>query len=294
MSGTANRARGRIVWRWEEKDFGFRFRAGKGKQEEECYQAARPGDFYVVPKSKRKLVKARADEIAQAAIAPTSPRVVVTPWENYDKDWDRIATKDGVLLNYAGCLDKEEIERREDEGVQRAMQLVIRILERESAAPLTIAVIQQVHTELMGAIYPFAGGWRRVDLNKGEGPTKWPLPPAGIEPLMQVFERDVLSRSPFLSETDDEVFAFASELMNELLAIHPFREGNGRTAFILGNLILMQNDLLPLSRYDRRSDEARYFAACEAGRIHKNYEPLGALVAEWEDAAFVRWEADHG
>ena len=64
--------------------------------------------------------------------------------------------------------------------------------------------------------------------------------------------------------------------MGECIAIHPFREGNGRTAFILGNLILMQNDLLPLDVYDRRQDEGRYFAACEAVRIHKDYAPLAA------------------
>ena len=41
---------------------------------------------------------------------------------------------------------------------------------------------------------------------------------------------------PCISDDDEEVFAYASEVMSELLAIHPFREGNGRTAFIVGNL----------------------------------------------------------
>ncbi len=82
--------------------------------------------------------------------------------------------------------------------------------------------------------------------------------------------------------------------MNELLALHPFREGNGRMTFIVANLLLMQNDLLPLSAYDRKQDEARYFAACEAGRIYKNYAPLAELLAEWEDAAIHRWEATDG
>jgi len=111
---------------------------------------------------------------------------------------------------------------------------------------------------------------------------------------MQVLERDVLSRSPVISDDDDHVFAFASEVMNELIAIHPFREGNGRTAFILANLILMQNKLLPLDVYDRRSDETRYYAACEVGRIYRNYAPLTELLAEWTDAAVARWEAKHG
>jgi cell filamentation protein len=158
---------------------------------------------------------------------------------------------------------------------------------------LTVTLLQQIHRELMGEIYPFAGTWRNVSLHKGEGPTKWPLPLGGIEPLMAVLERDVLGRSPVLSDDDDEVFGFAGEAMNELLAIHPFREGNGRIAFIVGDLILMQNGLLPLGVYDRKKDEDRYFAACEAGRVQKDYAPLTGLIAEWEDAALARWEASH-
>lgn len=284
-----------VNWRWTEQDFGFRFRSGRGKGLGEYYQASEPGAFYLVPAKHRKLPKARIDELATVP-APTAPRVVPIPWQQYERDWDWITTAEGILLNFAGCLDRQEIERREDEGVQRAMELVMQLLERDVPAPITVALTQQLHTELMGAIYPFAGQWRSVSLHKGRAdePTKWPLPPGGIEPLMEVFERDVLARSPIISDIDDEVFAFASEVMNEFLAIHPFREGNGRTAFILGNLNLMQNDLLPLNFYDRRTDEARYFAACESGRIHKDYAPLARLIAEWEEAAFTRWEADRG
>jgi len=289
MSGSMSR----VLWRWEERDFGFRFRAGKGKKTEEYYQAARAGEFYIVPKSKRKLSKARADELAETSESLTSPRVLKNPWQNYDRDWDWIATADGILLNYAGCLDKEQIDRREDEGVQRAMEHVALLIERPEPVPLTVPLIQRLHEELMGAIYPFAGKWRTVDLHKGDGPTKWPLPPCGIGPLMDVFERDVLSRSPVIDADDDKVFAFASEVMAEFLALHPFREGNGRTAFVLCNFILMQNDMLPLNVYDRRADEERYFAACETGRVNKDYAQLQALIAEWSDRAVEKWEANH-
>jgi len=291
---TPSSSGGRVQWRWLEKDFGFRFRSGGGNRAAEHYQAGRPGEFYVVPNSQRKLEKSHADELAKATAAPTSPRVVANPWQSYSRDWDWITTTDGLLLNYAGCLDRQEIERREDEGVSRAMELVTSLVLREAPVPLSIQLLCQIHSELMGAIYPFAGQWRMVDLHKGDGPTKWPLPPCGIEPLMEVFERDVLSRSPLISSDDSEVFAYASEVMNELLAIHPFREGNGRTAFITTNLILMQNDLLPLDVYERRSDEDRYMAACEQGRIRKDYEPLTMLLAEWSDRALARWEANHG
>jgi cell filamentation protein len=283
----------RIVWRWEEQDFGFRFRAGKGKRAYEYYQAARAGEFYIVPKSKRKFRKDRADQLADAALAPTSPRVVTLPWKNYDQDWDWIETDDHVLLNFAGCLDREEIDRREDEGVARTMEYVASLLDRPEPAILTVALIRQIHRELMGDIYPFAGEWRQADLHKGDGPTKWPLPPGGIQLEMDLLQRDVLSRSPLISENDYEVFDYTSEVMNHVLAMHPFREGNGRSAFIIGNLVLMQNGLLPLYVYDRKNDEARYFDACEAGRIQRDYGPLARLIAEWEDAALERWEKNH-
>ena len=284
----------RLRWRWEEKDFGFRFRAGSGRRVAEHYQAGAPGDFYVIPASQRKLLKSRADELAKRATSPTSPLVVPNPWNDYDRDWDWIVGPHGILLNYAGCLDQEELHRREDEGVARTMELVSDLLGRPEPAPLTVSLVQKVHRELMGEVYPFAGAWRTVALHKGEGPTKWPMPLGGIEPMMEIFDRDVLSKSPVIADDDTTVITFAAELMGEFIAIHPFREGNGRTAFILGNLILMQNDLLPLDVYDRQRDQERYFAACEAARVMKDYSPMTSLIREWEDSATERWIADHG
>jgi cell filamentation protein len=283
----------RVNWRWTEKDFGFRFRSGAGRIKADYYQASEPGAFYTVPAKHRKLASDRIEELA-AVIAPTSPRVVPIPWRDYERNWDWIATADGILLNFAGCLDPEEIHRREDEGVARAMELVASFLDRTAPVALSSALVRQVHSELMGVIYPFAGKWREVSLHKGDGPTKWPLPPGGIGPLMELLERDVFSRSPFVSDDDNMVFDFVSEVMGEIIALHPFREGNGRAAFIIGNLLLMQNDLLPLDVYDRRADQDRYYAACEDVRVQKNYTPLAKLIAEWEQAAQKRWEAENG
>lgn len=282
--------RDRIEWRWVEKDFGFRFRAGTARSKADYYQASHAGEFYVVPTNQRKLDEERAKELAARASAPVLPKVVAIPWRNYDRDWDWIDTEDGIVLNYAGCVEAEEIHRREDEGVARAMEFVAGLLEQPDPVPLTVALIRQIHRELMGVIYPFAGEWRTVALHKGEGPTKWPLPSGGIAPLMEILQRDVLTRSPCLSDDDEAVYSFVSEVMCELLAVHPFREGNGRMAFIVGNLLLMQNNLLPLDVYDRHRDEARYLAACEAGRVQKKYSPLAALVSEWEDTALRLWE----
>ncbi len=283
----------RIKWRWDERDFGFRFRSGQGRNAADYYQAAKAGDFYVVPPSQRKLDKAQMDKLAATATVPTAPKVVPIPWRNYQRDFDWVETEDGICINYAGCLHLDEIHRREDEGVARALDLVALLLDAEEPSSIRIHLIRQVHKSLLGDIYPFAGEWRTVSLHKGDGPTKWPIPPVGIQPVMDVFERDVLSRTPFLSDHEDEVFLYISELLNELLAIHPFREGNGRTGFILANLVLMQNDLIPLTLYDQRRQGDRYYAACEAGRLRKDYAPLAELIAEWETEAQVYWESQN-
>jgi len=279
-----------IRWRWRERDYGFRFRSGAGKDRAEHYQAANAGEFYLIPAAQRKLEKEEIEALAESARTPASPKIVANPWQDYDRDWDWIKTADGICLNYAGCLHSDEINRREDEGVARAMNLVVSLVDRSETSPITIPSIKRMHIELMGDIYPFAGKWRTVALHKGDGPTRWPLPPGGIDPLMDIFDRDVLTRTPFLSAEVDPVYEFCSEFMNELLAIHPFREGNGRAAFILGNLILMQNDLLPLDIYDPRRHQEAYYAACESGRLHKDYMPLRELIREWEGDAQRRWE----
>ena len=306
-----------VRWRWEEKDFGFRFRTGKGKHTSEHYQATNEGDFYLVPPYQSKLEFARRDELTATWMAPASPNIVAMPWRNYDQHWDHIYTDDGITFNYAGCLDEEEIKRQEDAGVSRAMEYVTALVEGGDRAlkyvaaliargerameyveglvaenepvPLSIPLVRQIHIELMGGIYPFAGEWRTVNLTKGEGPTKWPLPQVGIGPLIDDLGIKVFSRSPFMSPNNEEVYTYVSEVMNELLAIHPFREGNGRTAFILGNLVLMQNNLLPLNRYDRQVDEKRYYEACESGRIRADYAPLAQLIGEWEARELDRW-----
>ena len=282
-------------WRWEEQDFGFRFRAGSGRNSAEHYQAEVPGDFYVVPASQRKFPKARADALAAAAKPPTAPRIVPNPWADYDRDWDWIVGPDGILLNYAGCLDQEEIHRREDEGVARAMRFVTDLL----AAPRACTVVRGAGA----ADAPRPAGrdlsvrWGLADCRactRVMGRRNGRCRLGGIQPQMELLERDVLSRSPMISNDNDAVFGYGAEVMGECIAIHPFREGNGRTAFMLGNLILMQNDLLPLDVYDRQRDEARYFAACETARIHKDYVPLASLIEEWEDAALTRWEVTDG
>jgi hypothetical protein len=135
-----------VAWRWEEKDLGFRFRIGKGTRNAEYYQGRAQGEFYIVPAIQRKLSPDRVKELAALVATPPVPQVVANPWNDYHQDWDWVTTADGICLNWAGCLDKTEIDRREDEGVQRAMELVAGLVERDEA----VAVDRPAETDPQG------------------------------------------------------------------------------------------------------------------------------------------------
>ena len=289
------------MWRWTERDLGFRFQQGTAKRAADYHQAARQGEFYHVPAGQRKLEKCRIQELATLMSPPTAPTVVANPWGDYgNSDFQQVTTPDkDICLNWAGCLSPEEIKLRETNGVNRAKAFVADLAQREEPAPLTLDLIRQIHREMFEDIYPWAGQWRTVSLHKGDGPTRWPLPPFGMEPVMEDFARQVLSRTPFLSEDLDDVLAFTARLMGDYLALHPFREGNGRSAFILSELVLFQNNLLAVDDFNRRRDEGRYFRACDAARLCE-YAPLAQLLTEWETEAqlklerLLNGEPDHG
>jgi len=270
----------RIIWRWAEQDYGFRFKEGSGKQASEYYQAQKPGEFYTIPSSQRKWNRERTD----ALITKTTARAIVaSPWHDYgNSNLQRITAHGGEpCLNLAGCLDPAEIVNRETHGVNRAKALIADLAQRDEPVAITLDLVSQVHKEMLGDIYPWAGQWRTVSLHKGEGATRWPLPPFGMEPVLEEFARDVLSQTPFVSDDDDAVIAFLARFLGDYLALHPFREGNGRSAFIIGDLILLQNGLATLDIYNRRRDEARYFEACDAARLC-DYVPLAKLLEEWQ------------
>jgi len=271
-----------MKWRWHWRDFGYRFSVGP-RAADDFYEGLVDGDYYAVPRRHRKLSREALALHYKDTRPPAVYQTVACPWQNYERHWDEIVDIDGWPLNYAGCLDHDEVRRQEDLGVARALEYVADL---QDDTPITFGLIRDIHRELMGDIYPFAGEWRTVPLAKGVG--FWPFPPGGIAPMMEQLQRDVLSRTPFYSSDRNKLCRFVAEVMNEILAIHPFREGNGRLARIAGSLLFLQNDFPPLAEWDREQDESDYIDACEEGRVNLNHRPLARLLRRWLDAALER------
>lgn len=270
-----------MKWRWHWQDFGYRFSVGT-RSAQDFYEGLTDGDYYAVGKRQRKVPKDVIDLHYNGVKPPVSYRTVACPWKDYDRHWDEVVDGQGWPLNYAGCLDHEEVRRQEDLGVARALEFLAGL---HDDTPLTVDLVRDLHRELMGEIYPFAGEYRTVALSKGDA--HWPLPPDGIAPHMARLEERLFSRSPFSSTDRDALCRFVAEVMNEILAIHPFREGNGRTVRFVGSVVFLQNELPPISEWDREQDGDEYIPACKAG-ILRNHAPLAALLRRWLDAALAQ------
>jgi cell filamentation protein len=88
-----------------------------------------------------------------------------------------------------------------------------------------------------------------------------------IDPQTKEFEREVLRQyTPCTFASQEEVVTALAVIHAELVRIHPFREGNGRTARLLAILMALQAGL-PILDFStiRGKKREEYFAAVRAG-----------------------------
>lgn len=155
---------------------------------------------------------------------------------------------------------------------ERVTQLEADLFKGQFAVdPLDEHLVLTFHQRICGDLVPaWAGRWRTVAVSVG------PLqPPHAVPLLMRDYARDLTARWPHA--TDPELLAFAE---GRFLAIHPFRDFNGRTVRVLLNEILRRLDLPPVALVpDTEPGRQRYFEALEAADRH-DWQPLAKLWRE--------------
>jgi cell filamentation protein len=143
----------------------------------------------------------------------------------------------GVLKNKLGIQDEAALEAVEaDFAATRSFELWQSPLQ----PPFTPKTIQTIHRRLFGDIYEWAGTYRTIDISKGSSRF------ANCNHIASSLETLSvrLKAENYLQKTEARVFSNrAAYYMGELNAIHPFREGNGRTQREFLNQLARANDL---------------------------------------------------
>jgi Fic family protein len=150
----------------------------------------------------------------------------------------------------------------------QALTWVLEIASRRET-PITEADIRNLHRLVVAQSRPDIAGHyadRPRFVNTNAGPYQFPAP-AEVPPLMEAFCR-WLGGAHDTPET-------AFKAHRELVGIHPFNDGNGRTARLLMNLVLARAGYPPIAI--RPEDRPAYIAALETsqqGGDHSGFDRL--------------------
>ena len=137
-----------------------------------------------------------------------------------------------VLPNKLQLTKAKEIDHAELEGFLHAYNVLFDELSVETAFDLHY--IFRIHQLALGHLYSFAGKLRTVNISKGG----FLFPPAKfLQQTMDEFEKTILKKLPAHYKSVDTLSSDIARIHAELLFIHPFREGNGRTARLLADLM---------------------------------------------------------
>lgn len=186
-------------------------------------------------------------------------------------------SNEGVLKNYLGIKKEKLIHDAEYQEYLKAQDLLSDSFDRSHK--FTDQDICKIHKLWLGDIYPFAGKYRTVGMSKDGFPF---AAPNLIPKLMKDFSDEYLSKyTPCNFQDLDDLSHALGVVHVELILIHPFREGNGRTARLFADLMALQagKPQLIYTLIDQVQNKVgfeKYIKAIHAGHAG-NYQPITDL-----------------
>ncbi len=181
-------------------------------------------------------------------------------------------SEDGALPNKLDLTDENSINQEEFVGFASSEQEAIDELNEETL--FTLDYLYQLHEDALGHLYEFAGCLRTVNMSK----ENFAFPSAQfLTNNMTEFQNNFLTKINSGGWNDNtELLDVLAEMHAELLYIHPFREGNGRTARVFTRIIYLAKTGRELSfeKINEKGNFKKYVAgvqqaACEEYSIMK-------------------------
>ena len=183
-------------------------------------------------------------------------------------------SNDLVLANKLGITDAQDMDDVELDLLKRLYDVVLGSVEADQC--LTAADVREWHRRWLGNVYIWAGRYRSLNMSKGD----FIFAASGQVPkLMDNLDKKILSvRTPCKGMSEDQLTEAIAVVHVELILIHPFREGNGRLARLVANVMALQAGWRQLDYTSWDEQKADYFAAIRAGL--SDYGPMKGLVRQ--------------
>lgn len=166
---------------------------------------------------------------------------------------------------------------------QEAIAFIKDIARGEEA--ISERIILQIHALILRGIdRENAGRYRTVPVLIS-GSRHMPPQPYLIEKQME----DFMLRFREMEASGTHPVDIAAYLHDELVRIHPFIDGNGRTSRLLMNLYLLRHGYVMVLLKGDTESKLRYYKALETSHVDKKATPFRLLVEEAELAALKRY-----
>ena len=131
--------------------------------------------------------------------------------------------ENGVLKNKLGITEQQSLDDAETLLLSDAYEHFFNQL-HDHGLIFSIDLLLEIYAYFLGTLYLWAGKLRNVNISKND--TLFALPEF-LDESLQRFDEELAKLIP--SKKKAEVAQKLSIIHNELNALHPFREGNGRT-----------------------------------------------------------------
>ena len=145
--------------------------------------------------------------------------------------------------------------------------------------------IKVIHALILHGINKHEAGIYRSVPVIISGSTHVPPQPYLIEPQMELFMESFHQ----MENNGVHPVLIAAYLHDELVRIHPFIDGNGRTSRLLMNLYLLRTGYLMTTLKGSDAEKIRYYHALEKSHVEKQPEDFQLLVIEAEKTALTRY-----
>ena len=151
------------------------------------------------------------------------------------KDATPVDDISGLKLDTRKPYTLEDIYFYEAENITNATIKYFAKKPDQKTAPFTFEWMLQLHREMFGEVWEWAGKLRQVELS------------IGVKAYLVSTElKKLVDDLAFWEEHKSfDVVETAARLHHRAVQIHPFRNGNGRWSRMLANIYLKQNGLTP-------------------------------------------------
>lgn len=246
-------------------------------------------------RAKRQLASPLRTEITPVLLAEYVRELWISespPPANVDAVVVVDALVDGDAIDHC---DLDDHTQRKLRNIHRAVRLVVQPDAEADADVLTVQFVKDIHTVLAaGEVIPCGGQYRTQAVGARGSSVRYCVPSLIDERLRTLLNFARRTREAGAASNVDRLLhtlRVGTLLFSEFLLIHPFRNGNGRTARILLSAFLHAEVGLPFSLYVRGRDE--YVAALEARNDLSPPSTLASLVLRAcnRTAALIHWLA---